>query len=136
MVAKRAVIDTNVLVAGGINPDGKPAQVLAAVERLALQPVLSAAVLAEYRDVLSRRRFAFRQEWIKRLLENLGALGIVLEPPPIATDSLPDAGDAPFIALALLAGCPVITGNAKHFPADAGVQVLTPAEWLAQDDVG
>lgn len=130
MSARQAVIDTNVLVAAGINPSGKPAQVLAAVEQLILQPILSAEVIAEYREVLTRPHFRFRPEWIDRLLDNLEALGLLLEPPPIETTLLPDASDACFMALARHAGCPVITGNVKHFPAAAGIVVLTPAGWV------
>lgn len=131
MSVKQAVIDTNVLVAAGINPSGKPGQVLAAVEQLILQPILSAEVIGEYRQVLTRPHFRFQPEWIDRLLDNFEALGVLLEPPPIDIAGLPDPTDAPFIALARYARCPVITGNAKHFPAKAGVVVLTPAGWVA-----
>ncbi|MGQ0619686.1 MAG: PIN domain-containing protein [Panacagrimonas sp.] len=129
---KQAVIDTNVLVAAGINPSGTPAKVLAAVESLELQPVLSAEVISEYRDVLTRAHFGFKTEWISRLFDNFEALGLLLDPAPVNSASLPDPSDAPFIALARHAGCLVITGNAKHFPASAGVVVMTPAEWVVQ----
>ena len=132
MSVKQAVIDTNVLVSAGINPSGPPGRVLAAVERLELQPVISAEVMAEYREVLARPRFRFQPEWIDRLRDNLEALGLLLEPPPIDTTSLPDPTDAPFIALARYAGCPVITGNSKDFPVEAGVVVLTPAGWVVE----
>lgn len=135
MSAKLAVIDTNVLVSAGINPSGKPGQVLAAVERLMLRPVISADVMAEYRAVLTRPQFRFQAEWINSLLDNFEALGLLLEPAPISVAGLPDPSDAPFIALARHAGCPVITGNAKHFPAKARVAVLTPAGWVAAQAV-
>jgi predicted nucleic acid-binding protein len=126
--AKLAVIDTNVLVSGSLNPSGSPGRVLAAVERLLLQPVVSADVMAEYRDVLFRPRLRLDDQWVARLLDNLESLGLMLAPPPIDTTSLLDPGDAPFIALARYAGCPVITGNGRHFVA-AGVEVVTPAGW-------
>ncbi len=124
-----AVVDTNVLVSAGINPSGKPGQVLAAVERLMLRPVISAHVMGEYRAVLTRPQFRFQAEWINSLLDNFEALGLLLEPAPINVAGLPDPSDAPFIALARHVGCPVITGNARHFPARAGIVVLTPAGW-------
>lgn len=136
MSVKLAVIDTNVLVAAGINPNGAPGRVLAAVEKLELQPVVSAEIIAEYRDVLTRPKFGFDPEWIDDLFGNLEALGLLLEPTPIATQSLPDPTDAPFIALALYAHCPVITGNAKHFPSGVGCLVLTPGEWMAGASIG
>ena len=86
--------------------------------------------MAEYRDVLTRPHFRFQPERIDRLLDNFEALGALLEPAPIDTALLPDASDAPFIALAWHARCPVTTGNAKHFPAKAGVVVLKPAGWV------
>ena len=131
MSGKLAVVDTNVLVAASINRSGNPGQVLAGVERLKLQPVFSAAVIAEYRAVLTRAHFGFQPEWINRLLGNFELLGLRLEPPPIDLAGLPDASDAPFIALARYARCPVITGNTKHFQKAAGVVVLTPAQWVA-----
>ena len=131
MSVPQAVVDTNVLVAASINRSGNPGQVLAGVERLKLQPVFSAVVIAEYRAVLTRAHFGFRPEWIDRLLGNFEMLGLRLEPPPIDLAGLPDASDAPFIALARYARCPVITGNTKHFPKAAGVVVLTPAQWVA-----
>ena len=115
--AKLAVIDTNVLVSGGLNPSGSPGRVLAAVEQRTLQPVISADVMAEYRDVLLRPRLQLEREWVALLLDNFEALGLLLMPPPIDATRLPDPGDAPFIALARYARCPVITGNGRHFAA-------------------
>ena len=127
-MTKLAVIDTNVLVSVGLNPAGSPARVLVAVERQLLQPVISADVLAEYRDVLIRPRLALQREWVERLLDNFEALGLLLVPSPIDAGNLPDPGDAPFIALARYARCPVITGNGRHF-SGAGVEVIAPAGW-------
>lgn len=115
-----------------INRSGSPAQVLAAVEQLQLQPVFTAVVIAEYRSVLTRARFSFQRAWINRLLGNFELLGLRLEPQPIDPAGLPDASDAPFIALVRYAGCPVITGNTKHFPKAAVVVVVTPAGCVAQ----
>ena len=136
MSAKQAVIDTNVLVAAGINPAGMPGQVLAAVERQELQSVFSAEVIAEYRDVLRRAHFGFRAGWIDGLLDNFELLGLRLEPPPIDLAGLPDTADAPFIALARYVGCPLITGNVRHFPKRLGVVVMTPREWVAAQAAG
>ncbi len=100
MGVRQEVIDIDVLVSAGINPSGPPGRVLTAVERLELQPVISAEVMAKYREVLARPRFRFQPEWIDRLLDNIEALGLLLEPASIDTAFLPDASDAPFIALA------------------------------------
>jgi putative PIN family toxin of toxin-antitoxin system len=127
----QAVIDTNVLVSAAIKPSGPPGQIVAAMRRGELLPVISRAVFAEYVDVLTRPRFGFPREAISDLLGMIEEIAPMLEPPQISVANLPDPADAPFIALALYARCPVITGNVKHFPAEAGVVVLTPAGWVA-----
>ena len=127
---KQAVIDTNVLVSATIKPSGPPGQVVAAMRRGELLPVISRAVFAEYVDVLNRPKFGFRREVIDNVLTMIEDIGPMLEPPQIDSADLADPDDAPFIALARYARCPVITGNVKHFPPKVGV-VLTPAEWVA-----
>lgn len=97
-------------MSGGINSAGQPGRVLAAVERQLLQPVISADVMAEYRDVLARPRLRLDRKWVARLLDDFEVLGLLLAPPAIDATSLLDPGDAPFIALARYARCPVIIG--------------------------
>lgn len=127
---KLAVVDTNVLVSGGLNPSGSPARVLTAIEQQRLQAVISTEVMAEYREVLARPQLRLQRDWVMRTLDNFEALGLLLVPPAIDAALLPDPDDAPFIALALHARCPVITGNARDFPARLGVRVMTAREWV------
>ena len=55
---------------------------------------------------------------------------------PSLLAAIPDrclyGGDWPFIATALAGNCPVITGNARHFPQRVDVQVMTAREWVAR----
>ncbi len=132
MSVKQAVIDTNVLVSALIKPTGPPGQILAAMRRGELLPIISHTVFTEYAQVLARPRFGFAHEEIRAILDLIEQMAPMLEPPPISLAGLPDPTDAPFIALARYAHCPVITGNTKHFPAKAGVAVLTPAGWVAE----
>lgn len=132
MSGLRVVIDTNVLVSAAISPAGTPARVFAAIQQGRLEPLLSRAILAEYREVLSRPRFGFPPELVAGLLEPFDGLALHLEPDARFLAGLPDPDDAPFIALALFAGCPVVTGNARHFPPETGVEVMTPGECLAR----
>lgn len=128
----RAVVDTNVLVSASINREGVPGQLVLLIRSGELTPVLNAPILAEYADVLGRSRFGFPRDWVDELLGDMEALAVHVPAAAFDTAGLPDPGDAPFIAAALAAGCPVVTGNARHFPADCGVTVLSPAECLAQ----
>ncbi len=127
-----AVIDTNVLVSAAINREGAPGQLVAKIRTLELTPVVSAAILDEYAEVLRRSRFNFSRDWVDELLADMEALALHVRPATIATANLPDPDDAPFIATALAAGCPVVTGNARHFPTDCGVEILSPAQYLSQ----
>lgn len=133
MSAPRAVVDTNVLVSALINPAGAPAAVVAAIRDLRLVPVVSADILAEYDEVLRRPRLNLPPAEIEELLVDLRGLALLVQiPAPSATASLPDPDDWPFIAAARTAGCPVITGNARHFPAQSGVEAVGPGEFLAR----
>lgn len=44
----------------------------------------------------------------------------------------PNPGDSPFIALAMFAGCTIVTGNTSHFQPVTGVVVLMPGVFLAR----
>lgn len=128
----RAVVDTNVLVSALISPSGTPARLIGEIRCGTLTPVVSPAELAEYETVLRRPRFDFPADCVDDLLADMTGLGLFVRPEPIADLHLPDPADAPFIALARHAGCPIVTGNVRHFPKHAGVEVLTPRECLAR----
>lgn len=126
----RAVIDTNVLVSALINGDGRPGQVVARVRTLELMPVVSDEILIEYVAVLRRARFDFAHDAVNELLEDIRALALNITPARMSASGLPDPDDAIFMAVAKAAGCPVVTGNARHFPVEAGVEILSPAECI------
>lgn len=65
----RVVIDTNVLVSALLQPEGLPAAVLMLALSGRLQPCVSAAVLAEYEDVIRRPRFKRDAEVIEGTLQ-------------------------------------------------------------------
>lgn len=128
---RHAVLDTNILVSALIRPDGPPVQVMAAVRIGDLLPVFNAAVLDEYERVLHRPRLQLDVAKVRTMLGTIQTIGSAVPgelPAPPA--GLPDPTDWPFIACALAAGCPVITGNARDFPAALGVRVMTAREWV------
>jgi putative PIN family toxin of toxin-antitoxin system len=127
----RAVIDTNILVSALLRPGSTPDAVLQAIVSGRLAPVVCDAIMAEYAEVLSRPRFAFPARAVDELLMLLGQQSAwVTLPPYDGQPALPDPDDWPFVACALAAGCSVLTGNTRHFPAAAGIEVLTAREWL------
>lgn len=128
---QHAVLDTNILVSALIRPEGPPGLVMAAVLHGQLVPVLTEEILAEYEQVLQRRRLGLDAAKVHATLGMMRLVSVQMRleaiPPPAG---LPDPADWPFAACAIASGCPVITGNAKHFPKMAGLAVMTAREWV------
>jgi uncharacterized protein len=126
------VLDTNVIVSAGIQPGGMPARlVLDWVLDRRVQLVCSPAVLSEYREVVQRekfRRYGFPPPWLDVVIE----LSVWLPEPGPWPIPCPDQKDAPFLALADVAGAWLVTGNLKHFPSSVcgGVRVISPGDYL------
>ncbi len=127
----QAVVDTNVWVSAFLTPGGTAAKLLDAMYGSRLVPVYSALIEAEYRAVLFRAKFSIGAAALDDFFSRLPLLGQYEHEAPQLDIDLADATDAPFIALARYVGCPVITGNVRHFPKLAGVVVFTPAQWVA-----
>ncbi len=126
------VLDTKVLVSGILSPHGPPAAVLRALlsERASL--CFDERILSEYRDVLSRGKFAFDRQLVEELLVFLEAAGLPILAPPLDL-TLPDPADQMFIEVAVFGSADfLVTGNLKHFPKAArqGVVVVSPRELL------
>jgi len=130
---KLAVLDTNVLIAAGVNPHGPPARLVHDwVLRGQIGAITCPWIVEEYRTVARRRKFAaygFPPPWLEPLI----AESLYLPDPEPWPYSIPDPKDAPFLALARAAGAWLVTGNLKHFPQRSrrGVTVLSPADYLA-----
>jgi len=132
---RAAVIDTNVVVAGLITRDhGAPtARILDGMIKGSFPFLLSTALLAEYREVLLRRRIrAFHrltESEVDLLLTAIAIHAVVREPQ--AADGAPDAQDAHVWALAQSEPHSVlVTGDralAKNPPPSSAV--LQPREF-------
>lgn len=123
------VVDTNVLVSGVLRADGPPAAVLAAVLQGDETAVVSRDILAEYAEVLSRRKFGFDARRIQALLDGLRGDALFIAPSASRLRAR-DPGDQRFVDAAVAAFCPIVTGNVRDFPRSPDLSVLTPAEWL------
>ncbi len=127
----RAVVDTNVLVSALLHASSVPAKVVRGIATQRLTPVVCAEIIAEYRAVLPRPRLRLRSDDIGELLTLIELQADwVAVPAYTGVPALPDPADWPFVACALAAGCPVVTGNARHFPGALGMRVMTAREWL------
>lgn len=136
-----AVIDTNVLVSALLKWDSVPGAVLEQALVGSLIPVLSSPILSEYSEVLHRKKFPFREEDIRILLDGLNRRGVFLDP-ATSLENLPDPKDTAFYALTMEArqngDAYLVTGNIKHFPLKPFVvtprEMLTILEQLRQTD--
>lgn len=129
----RAVLDTNVLVSGLINPHGSPGRIVDLVRVGVLRVVVDDRILAEYRDVLAREAFLryFSKQDREDILDYLDSSARHIAP-RLVLPPLPDPGDTPFLEVAVSEGVPLVTGNAGHFPPERrrNCEVLSPAECL------
>lgn len=113
------VLDTNILVSAFRKPEGNEAAVLDMVWARALRPSLSPAIMAEYRDVLTRPHFQYPVARVASVLGLLEQESLVLIPAAFGVGS-PDPDDTKFIACAMAARAQfLVTGNCRHFPEPA-----------------
>jgi len=127
-----AVIDTNVLVSALLSKKDNSSTVLVLEYILdgTVKLVFNDYILAEYDTVLRREKFGFDVSLVAELIEELRSIGELIE----TSDSgavLPDMKGVPFYEVALQhnekSTC-LVTGNRKHFPAEAFI--VTPVEFL------
>lgn len=116
-----AIIDTNVLVSALLSSheDAATVQVLRTMFAGDIVPVYSDEILAEYNEVLRRRKFHFSESLIINLIETITQFGICLT--PTSTDEvIPDMKDLPFYEVVMEMhnqdDAYLVTGNIKHFP--------------------
>ena len=98
-----------------------------------VKAVVDDRIMAEYRDVL-RRDYLHRylsHEDVEDTIDYLEHNSHYIACDVVVLD-LPDAGDIPFLEVALCEGVPLVTGNKKHYPRNKrqGCEVLNPREFL------
>jgi putative PIN family toxin of toxin-antitoxin system len=126
-----AVIDTNVIVSALLNHDGEsnPLIVLTNVITGRITPLYNEDIISEYRDVLSRDKFPFKQEDIEYTINLFVKKGILIDSTAPIKETFPDLDDVVFYEVAMsMEGAYLVTGNTKHFPTDP--IVVTPAEMV------
>jgi putative PIN family toxin of toxin-antitoxin system len=130
----RIVLDTNVLVSGFLSPDGPPGAILRSILAGSISLCFDERILTEYREVLTRGRFALASERVDAVLEFIEANGESVLAETLRVE-LPDATDTMFVEVASAAGADcVVTGNRKHFPDERleGLRVLLPRAFVEE----
>jgi putative PIN family toxin of toxin-antitoxin system len=127
------VLDTNVLVSALIIRGSIPDHIIMMIKNRMLQTRYNNAILAEYREVLSRPKFNFRVEDIQRAVSGIIRAGILVD--AISNSfPMPDETDRKFYDVAKAANAMLITGNTKHYPNEPFI--LTPAAFITRCDYG
>ena len=114
------VIDTNVLVSALLsrNPDASTVQVFKALLSDKIIPVYNDEILAEYSDVLRRKKFNFPESTIQSTIKYFKKYGIYSDRLSTGED-LPDPKDLVFYEVCMAKrdkDSMLVTGNMKHFP--------------------
>jgi putative PIN family toxin of toxin-antitoxin system len=131
MLSVRLVIDTNILVSDALKPDSlQRTTFLLAITKPA-RLYVSAPILEEYADVLSRPELGIRKGLRQQLLELVKNHSHIVAPSRrLEVTSDPD--DNIFVECADAARADyLITGNQKHFPPFwKGTKIITAREFV------
>ena len=126
-----AVLDTNVLVSALLNKSSVPAMILDEAADGSIAPLYDDDILAEYEDVLHRKKFPFAERDIRAVIEAIKSRGIHVEAGAVDV-TLPDMDDVIFYAVVMEkrkeTDAYLVTGNLKHFPKEPFI--VKPREML------
>ena len=138
----RVVIDTNVLVAAVLSPDGAAREVLRRCLTGRAQPLIGNALFLEYEDVFSREDL-FAAAPIGRedraiLLDAVLSVCQWINITFLWRPNLPDESDNHLIELAVAGNAElIITSNVRDVAAGElvfdGLRIVTPGAWLKED---
>lgn len=128
----RIVLDTNVLVAGLLNPSGNPGRTLDLFLAGEVTLLVDDRILAEYRAVLRRPKFGFDAGDVSDVLDHIEAESVRVTALPLDVE-LPDERDLPFLEVGVAGYADaLVTGNARDFklPGTAGIPIESPADFI------
>jgi len=131
----RAVIDTNVWVAGLLSHAGPPARIVDLSLAGSLTPVVSPAILREYEHVLLRPDLGLAVAEVNAVMAYLKIPGnhVIQVDPAGLLSVCSDPDDDMFLEAAIEGqAAVVITGNTRHYPVSPwrGIRIITPATFI------
>jgi uncharacterized protein len=132
MLSLRLVIDTNVLVSAALKPESlQRTTFLLAITKPA-RLYVSAPILEEYANVLSRSELGIRKGLRQQLLQLVKNHGHIVAPSR-RREVTSDPDDNVFVECADAARADyLITGNQKHFPAFwKNTKIITSREFIS-----
>ncbi|MCI9080527.1 MAG: putative toxin-antitoxin system toxin component, PIN family [Lachnospiraceae bacterium] len=127
-----AVIDTNVFISALLskNSDAATVKVLRAILDGRIVPLYHNEILAEYDEVLHRKKFHFQEKSIQMVLTAVKDFGVEVFPQPTG-EIFVDMDDLVFYEVAMEKredDAYLVTGNQKHYPIRDFI--VTPAEMM------
>jgi putative PIN family toxin of toxin-antitoxin system len=126
----RIVLDTNVLISALLNPRGRPAQLLALIQKGSVRLCVCDDTLSEYTEVLTREKFSFDPALIEGTMAYLKTMGYFVIPAAQNINFSRDPKDEVFYNLAKTTDAVLVTGNARHFSDET--DVMSPYEFLGR----
>lgn len=113
----RVVLDTNVLISACWSPSGLEGRLVALVLQGQLTACVTESVMAEYREVARRPKFATRAVCFDRMIASFATIAAVVLP-GVPTTAATDPDDNRLLECAHGAAAQwLITGNLRHFPS-------------------
>ncbi|MDE7164946.1 MAG: putative toxin-antitoxin system toxin component, PIN family [Clostridiales bacterium] len=126
-----AVIDTNVVVSAFLKSNSIPDTLLDLALAGVIVPLLNDEIVTEYKDVLSRDKFAFGDELVNDFIKQIQNVGLYINAEKSDIE-LPDTKDIVFYEVVMekrkTDDAYLVTGNIKHFTGEAFI--VTPREML------
>ena len=127
-----AVIDTNVIISALIskNPDSAVVKVMNEVLDGRITPLYHDDIIAEYKEVLGRKKFHLDKELIDVVIGSVITNGIEVFPKPTG-EIFVDMDDLIFYEVAMEKrddNTYLVTGNMKHYPLKEFI--VTPSQMI------
>jgi putative PIN family toxin of toxin-antitoxin system len=132
MIPLRLVLDTNIIVSAALKPDGLQRTVTLFALTKPARLYVSTAILAEYREVLSRPELQIRKGLRQQLLQLIRSHSHSVAPShSLRVTSDPD--DNKFLECADAARADyLVTGNRRHFPEFwKRTKIITSREFIS-----
>jgi len=133
----RVVLDTNVIVSALLTDQGLPALILDLAISRNIQLFYSQALMSEYEEVLSRRRFNFPSKKVKNTLAEIKCASIEVFPTQTIALITEDPADNRILEASQAAQADyIITGNKKHFPFPKfkRTRIVSPREFFEREE--
>ena len=132
---KRIILDTNVLYSGLYSSQGASFQILSAIEKNKIKPILSTALLFEYEEILNSnlQTLGLSARKIKKILDYFCLKSEHQNIYFLWRPCLTDPKDDHVLELAVASGAEfIVTHNTKDFKAAGkfNLKVITPKKLL------